>query len=205
MPTIEVRPHGTMWLATHDGRIIGCAGNRTQVIDLAATMLRDTLADADFVGVTLEELLPPIASPSTPHPEPTIDFAEAKRRVAERWLPIAERRVGTAVHIVDERCVEYDWGWVVHWRPTEPEKGDPRFVNEYHFPFTADRVTGDTWMSGGTFGIERGIVELLQQRPDDLRGPYPPGRRGWLVALPAFRAAGAFEPRRHEDERRAGE
>jgi hypothetical protein len=121
-----------------------------------------------------------------------IDFATAKRLVAEQWLPIAARRVGTAVAVADELCVEYEWGWVVYWRPITPEQGDPRLVNEYHFPFMADRVTGNVGLSGGTFGIERGIVELLQCRPTDLCGPYPPGQQHWLAVLNAFEAAGAF-------------
>ena len=43
-------------------------------------------------------------------------------------------------------------------------------------------------------GIERGIIELLQQRPPELRGRYPPGKQGWLVVYDAFKAAGAFTP-----------
>ena len=123
-----------------------------------------------------------------------IDFSEAKRRVREKWLPIAAKRVGTGVAVVDELCVAYEWGWVIHWQPIDPEKGDPRFVNEYHFPYTADRVTGSVWLSGGSYGIERGIIELLQQRPVELCGPYPPGRQSWLTVYDAFKSAGAFTP-----------
>lgn len=123
-----------------------------------------------------------------------INFAIAKRLVAEQWLPVAARRVGTAVAVVDGLCVEYEWGWVVHWRPVNPEFGDSRFVNEYHFPFIADRVTGAVGLSGGTFGIERGIVELLQRRSPELCGQYPPGQQHWLAVFDAFDAAGAFIP-----------
>jgi hypothetical protein len=123
-----------------------------------------------------------------------IDFATAKRLVGEQWLPIAAQRVGTTVAVVDDLCVEYEWGWVIHWRPTALDEGDPRFVNEYHFPFTADRVTGNVGLSGGTFGIERGIVELLQCRPLELSGPYPSGQQHWLAVYDTFAAAGAFTP-----------
>lgn len=123
-----------------------------------------------------------------------IDFATAKRLVGEQWLPIAAKQVGTPVAIVDEFSVEYEWGWVIHWRPVAPEQGDSLFVNEYHFPFTADRVTGNVGLSGGTFGIERGIVELLQRRPPELCGPYPPGQHHWLAVYDAFEVTGAFTP-----------
>jgi hypothetical protein len=123
-----------------------------------------------------------------------IDFAAAKRLIGEQWLPVAAQRVGTAVAVVDELCVEYEWGWVIHWRPVAPEQGDSRFVNEYHFPFLADRVTGYVGLSGGTFGIERGIVELLLRRPLEFSGPYPSGEQHWLEVFAAFEAVGAFVP-----------
>lgn len=209
---IELKPLGQFWQVTHDGSVIACAVTRQGAIDAAAGLLRRHLADPvavagmQFVGITPPELLP--AKPAEPRPEPLpskIDFAETKRLVGEQWLPIAAERVGTAVAIVDELCVEYEWGWVIHWRPVEPEKGDPRFVNEYHFPFTADRVTGTVGLSGGTFGIERGIVELLQWRPPELCGPYPPGRRHWLAVFDAFEAAGAFTPLGAAREQRQAE
>lgn len=191
-----------MWVATHNGAVIACAVTRQAAIDASAGLLKRELRDAEavarmaFVGLDPSEVVPPSPPhPSTPHPCATIDFEKAKRRVAERWLPIAEQRIGTTARIVDARCVEYDWGWVIHWEPAEPERGDPRFVNEYHYPFTADRVTGDTGLSRGTFGLERGIIELLQRRPDALRGPYPNGRRHWLTVLDEFAAACAFTPR----------
>ncbi len=121
-----------------------------------------------------------------------IDFAAAKQLVAERWLPIAAKRVRSAVAIVDELCVEYEWGWVIHWRPVEPKA--PEFVNKYPHPYLADRVTGETGPGGGTLGINRGIVALLQHRPPELCGPYPPGRQSWYDSSDAFRTAGAFTP-----------
>jgi hypothetical protein len=200
---VELQQVGGMWRLTLNGAVLVCAADRAGAINAAGGLLRRQLDDSTavrgmrFSGLALSELLP--AKPVGFHPGPLpsrIDFAEAKRLVAEKWLPIAEKRVGTAVSVVDELCVEYEWGWVIHWRPVEPEKGDPRFVNEYHFPFTADRVTGNTWLSGGTFGIQRGIIELLQQRPPELCGPYPPGEQGWLIVYEAFQAAGAFTPTR---------
>ena len=92
-----------------------------------------------FRGLAPSEFLP--AQPAEPFRGPLpseIDFAEAKRLVAARWLPIAAEGVRTAVAIVDELCVEYEWGWAVHWRPVEPK--DARFVNRYPYPFLADRV-----------------------------------------------------------------
>jgi hypothetical protein len=198
---VELQRDGRMWRLTLNGSVLACALDRAGAINAAASLLRQQLADPgaaagmQFVGLTPSELMP--AKPAEPCAgslPSRIDFAEAKRIVEEQWLPIAERRVGTAVRVVDELCVEYEWGWVVHWRPVEPDKGDPRFVNEYHFPFTVDRVTANTWLSGGTHGIERGIIELLQQRPPELRGRYPPGKQGWLVVYDAFKAAGAFTP-----------
>jgi hypothetical protein len=199
---IELKPLGQFWQVTRDGNVIACAVTRQGAIDAAATLLHSQLADPvvlagmQFVGLTTRELLP--AKPAEPSPKPLpskINFTDAKRLVTERWLPLDAKRVGTAVAIADELCLEYEWGWVIYWRPVDPEKGDPRFVNEYHFPYTADRVTGTVELSGGTFGIQRGIVELLQQRPPELCGPYPPGRRHWLAVYNAFEAAGAFTPR----------
>jgi hypothetical protein len=198
---VELRQDGRTWRLTLNGTVLAYAVDRAGAINAAAGLLRRQLADPDavagmrFVGLAPSELQPP--KPVEPRPGPlpsTIDFAEAKRLVGEMWLPIAEQRVGTAVRVVDELCVEYEWGWVIHWRPVEPEKGDPQFVNEYHYPFTADRVTGNTGLSGGTYGIERGIIELLQWRPPELCGPYPPGKQGWRVVYDAFEAAGAFTP-----------
>ncbi len=83
---------------------------------------------------------------------------------------------------------------MLHWTPVEPEKGHPRRAYEYHFPYVVDRVTGNTGLSGGTFGIQRGIIELLQERPPELCGPYPPGKQGWLIVYEAFEAAVAFTP-----------
>jgi hypothetical protein len=198
---VELREADRMWVVTLNGAILACAAHRDGAINAVAALLRERVADPasaarlSFRGLTLPELLPAPTAGPRPEPLPSkIDFVEAKRLVGEQWLPVAAERVGTAVAVVDELCAEYEWGWVVHWRPVAPERGDPRFVSEYHFPFTADRVTGNTWLSGGTHGIERGIIELLQRRPPELCGPYPPGRQGWLVVYEAFEAAGAFTP-----------
>jgi hypothetical protein len=202
MQILMVQKFGTMWQVTLDGTTVVCALDRAQAIASAGHMLRLQLTDSEFLanlelsGLELHELFPPVANIGAPHPPATIDFDEAKRRIEEKWLPIAAQRVGTAVAIIDELCVEYDWGWVIYWKPINPELGKPDFVNEYHFPFTVDRVTGNTGLSGGTYGIERGIVELLQWRPPHLCGPYPPGRTHWLRVYDQFKAAGAFEPRR---------
>jgi hypothetical protein len=198
---VELQQVGRMWQLTLNGATLVCAANRDGAINAGAGLLRQRLADPaalaamQFRALTSSELLPAKPVEQRPGSLPSkIDFAEAKRLVGEKWLPMAARRVGTAVAVVDEQCVEYEWGWVIHWRPVEPDKGNPRFVNEYHFPFTADRVTGNTWLSGGTYGIERAIIELLQQRPPELRGQYPPGIQGWLVVYDAFESAGAFTP-----------
>lgn len=198
---VELQQVGRVWQLTLNGAVLACAVDRAGAINTAAGLLRRQLADSAavagmrFSGLTPSELLPAVPAEPPADPLPSkIDFAEAKRLVAEKCLPVAAKRVETAVRVVDELCVEYEWGWVIHWRPVEPAKGDPRFVNEYHFPFTADRVTGNIGLSGGTYGIERGIIELLQQRPPELCGPYPPGKQGWLVVYDAFKAAGAFTP-----------
>jgi hypothetical protein len=198
---VKLQKVGLLWRLTLNGSVLVCATDRAGALNAAAGLLRRQLADSaavakmQFVGLTPSELLLAREADPAPRPLPSkIDFAEAKRLVEEQWLPIAAERVGTAVRVVDELCVAYEWGWVIHWRPVESDQGDPRFVHEYHFPFTADRVTGNTGLSGGTFGIERVIIELLQQRPPELCGPYPPGKQGWLVVYEAFKAAGAFIP-----------
>jgi hypothetical protein len=200
---VELKRSGSGWLLTINGVICGSSVTRDVALGLAAMALRRrfpdpaALAAIEFRGLALTELLPARPTESCPLPLPSkIDFAEARQRVAQHWLPTAAARVRTPVTVADELCVEYEWGWVVHWRPIEPEKGDPRFVNEYHFPYLADRVTGNTGLSGGTRGIERGIIELLQQRPPELCGPYPPGAQDWLIVIDAFEAAGAFTPLR---------
>ncbi|HEX4607061.1 MAG TPA: hypothetical protein VH092_02560 [Urbifossiella sp.] len=126
-------PLGQFWQLTHDGSVIVCAVTRQGAIDSAAVLLNRQLADPDavagmrFVGLAPSELLPTKPAEPLPGPLPSkIDFAEAKRLVGEQWLPIAEERVGTAVRVVDELCVEYEWGWVIHWRPAGPP-GSRRF------------------------------------------------------------------------------
>ncbi|WP_145055626.1 Rossmann-fold NAD(P)-binding domain-containing protein [Lignipirellula cremea] len=196
---IEIHERHGMWIGLVNGDIAGCARTRDAVVDILGALLRNELDDGthdgiEAVGLTIDELAPKRSSPSTVPLPSLIDFAEAKLRVADQWLPISERRVKTQVEIVDDLCVAYEWGWEIHWRPINPDDGDPRFVNEYHFPYLADRVTGTVWLSGGTRGIRRGIIELLQKRPDELRGPYPPGKQGWLTVVDEFEKAGAFEP-----------
>lgn len=196
---IEILERDTMWIGLVDGNTVACARSRGAIINTLGALLRNELSQGEVrrikvTGLTIDELVPQRSSESTTQLKSLIDFEEAKLRVADRWLPINERRVKTQVAIVDELCIEYEWGWEIHWQPINPDDGDPRFVNEYHFPYLADRVTGTVWLSGGTRGIRRGIIELIQMRPDELRGPYPRGKQGWLTVIDEFEKAGAFEP-----------
>ena len=115
--------------------------------------------------------------------------------LAAKQLWLAELKLRNDVEIVNEKSVEYEWGWVMHYRPTAPYSNESRRLDEYQFPFLIDRVTGATGSSGGTKGIQYGIVLLLQKRPEHLCGAYPYTRDDeWFVALPKYQHSGAFEP-----------
>src|SRR4051812_24762814 len=120
---VELRQVDSLWHVTLNGQTLACAADRAGAINATAGLLRRQLKDPGFVaqvrwfGLELQELLPAKPVERSPrHSAPTTDFAGAKRLVAERCLPFAEERLGTAVRIVDELCVEYEWGWVIHWR-----------------------------------------------------------------------------------------
>src|SRR5262245_48864461 len=97
---LELQQLGSMWQASLDGQTLACATSRAGATGGAGGLLRRYLKDSDFVanlqccGLDVDELLP--AKPATANPRqpaPTIDFATAKRRVAEQWLHIAAERV----------------------------------------------------------------------------------------------------------------
>ena len=195
---IELRQIENLWVVTHNGIALVYAAHRHAAISVAAGALLEVTANPEGLelhGLTLSELLPARAADPTPARLPSkIDFAEAKRLAAENSFAYYEEEMGTAIAVVDELCDEYEWGWVIRWQPIEPEKRSARAMKKPYFPITVDRVTGNVGHSGGTHGIERGIIELLQQRPPELCGPYPPGHQRWLVVLNEFEKVGAFTP-----------
>jgi hypothetical protein len=195
---IELRQVGNLWVVTHNGTALVYAAHRDAAIGVAAGALLDVTAkpdDLELHGLTLSELLPAKSAAPNPARLPSkIDFVEAKRLAAEEDFGYYEEEMGTALAVVDELCEEYEWGWVIRWRPIDPEKRNSRARNKPYFPITVDRVTGKVGSSGGTHGIKRGIIELLQLRPPELCGPYPPGRQRWQVVLKEFEKAGAFNP-----------
>ena len=195
---IELKQVGNLWVVMHNATALVYAAHRDAAIDVAAGALLEVTANPEGLelhGLSLSELLPAKAADPKPARSPSkIDFAEAKRLAVEDSFEYYEGDMGTAIAVVDELCDEYEWGWVIKWRPVDPEKRTARAMNIPYFPITVDRVTGKVGSSGGTYGIERGIVELLQHRPPELRGPYPPGRQRWLTVLDEFKKAGAFTP-----------
>lgn len=198
---IELRQVENLWVVTHNGVALVYAAHRDAAISVAAGALLDVTANPEGLelrGLTLSELLPARATDPTPTRLPSkIDFAEAKRLAEEHSFAYYEAEMGTAIVIVDELCDEYEWGWVIRWQPIDAEKRSTSDMKRPYFPITVDRVTGTVGHSGGTHGIERGIIELLQLRPPELCGPYPPGHQRWLVVLNEFKKAGAFHCRRY--------
>src|SRR4051794_865785 len=99
---VDLRQVGHMWQVTLNGETLACSMDRAGAICATAGLLRRQLTDAEFAtqlrlsGLELHELMPakPVEGRSEP-PTPTIDFATAKRLITEKWLPVAEKRVGT--------------------------------------------------------------------------------------------------------------
>lgn len=195
---IELRQAGNLWVVTHNGNALVYAPHREVAISVAAGALLEVTAKAEEVelrGLTLSELLPARAAESTSERLPSkIDFTEAKRLAKEDSFAYYEAETGSPIAVVDDLCEQYEWGWIIRWRPIETVASPSCPSPKPFFPIPVDRVTGNVGHSGGTHGIERGIIELLQRRPDDLRGPYPTGRQRWLTVLNEFKKAGAFTP-----------
>lgn len=193
---IELKQVGNLWVVTHNGTALVYAAHRQAAVGVAAGALLEVTANPEGLelrGLTLSELLPAKAGDPLQARLPSkINFKEAKRLAAEDSFEYYEEEMGTAIAVVDELCDEYEWGWVIKWRPVDPEKRIARAMNKPYWPIPVDRVTGKVGSFGGTHGIERGIVELLQLRPPELCGPYPSGHQRWLVVLNEFKKAGAF-------------
>ena len=179
---------GNVWTIKVDGNGISTALKREMAIVLAQDVLGCIIVDAtDGIkldgSVNMTESIP-------------IDFQRAKVLFAAKMLWLAERNVRTPVEIVDEDCVEYEWGWEMHWRPIQPVPNTARELDSrYHFPFFVDRVTANVGFSGGTKGVYYGIACLLQERPEEFCGNYPYAPCEMTNSLVSvYKRLGAFEP-----------
>ncbi len=101
---VELKQIGEMWQVTVDENVIVCAINRNGAIHSAGSLLRsqlmtpESVAQMTFVGLELEEIQPPQPGAQNAPPLPSkIDFEHAKQLVTNKWLPLDEKRVETAV------------------------------------------------------------------------------------------------------------
>ena len=95
-----------------------------------------------------------------------IDYEAAKQIVSKSWIPIVEEEIGAAAVIVDEKSEEYEWGWVIYWRPAEPLRVPGEAARGAYLPFVVDRTNGVSFPVG-TSGLYFAVRRLLG--PDDPR------------------------------------
>ena len=147
-----LRDGSTVWSVNWNGDRVATSVDEERAIALASNVLECTI-EKTLTG--LQSDCPP-ASPQLP-----LSFERAKSIVSAQMLWLGEHDRRTIADIVDDKCVEYEWGWEMHWRPTQPYSSDARDLDKYCFPYLIDRVTGTAGSSGGTLGLHYGIILLL--------------------------------------------
>jgi hypothetical protein len=93
-----------------------------------------------------------------------LDFESAKQIAYERWLFAFADEPGGPPVIDDAECVEYEWGWLIEWGPSEPEKVPTDEARWGCLPVLVDRVTGNI-QAVSSAGPRLAIMKLLERRP----------------------------------------
>jgi hypothetical protein len=94
---------------------------------------------------------------------------DAKRLVLDRFSALWESELGVRLVIDDSQTLEYQWGWMLSYRPADPAR-----VPADHWLAAGintaliDRETGQV-ESDGTSGPNLAIIRLLEGRPPALR------------------------------------
>lgn len=138
------------------------------------------------------------------HP-PVIDYATARQKVVEYQSRLLEHLFGTSAMVLDEKTVEFEWGWMLQCEPVHWDKvpQDHRMRRSCQL-MVVDRETGYL-RSVGSSGPNSAIIGLLQRRPPELRDHYMRWEpHGGLVKVTvnerAFIPRGRLE-KDHKDQR----
>jgi len=174
-----------LWSIVVGDRTISSSFNQNQAVDYACLLIGCTTAS--LWQVTEDQLQDYDSRP--------LSFQQAKNVIQATTFWIKEKQLQTAVEIVDSDCVEYDWGWLMHWAPTEPYSPTARWVDEYHFPTLIDRVTART-QPHGTRGLPFAVIMLLRHRMHQPQNIYPilSDWRDWHSMVEPYERLGAFMP-----------
>ena len=168
-------------IVTLDGNDVASSIHEEIAVDRASVLLNCTIR---LVGGKL------YCEGYPAYPDLPLDFQQAKAVVAARMLFMPELDLGAPVEIDDDKCVRYEWGWVMHWKTSASFS-----CGQFYRPYLVDRITSICWFAGGTLGLEHGILELLRKRPRNLCDPYPYlGDRDCLRPPAELIASGAFKP-----------
>jgi hypothetical protein len=99
-----------------------------------------------------------------------LDFEAAKRVAFERWLSAFVNEPGGPAIIQDDQCEEFEWGWLISWGPSDPEKVATEKRRWGRLPILVDRITGEIQLVS-TAGPNIAIMKLLQRRPASCQSP----------------------------------
>ena len=99
-----------------------------------------------------------------------LDFEAAKRVAFERWLSAFVNEPGGPPIIQDDKCEEFEWGWLISWGPSDPEKVAAEKRRWGRLPILVDRVTSEIQLVS-TAGPNVAIMKLLQRRPASCQSP----------------------------------
>ena len=89
-----------------------------------------------------------------------IDYETARQIVISKWLPHKEEELGWPVVVDDEETEEYEWGWVIYYRPAEPERIPKTVARRGYLPLVVDRSNGLSFPVG-TSGLYPAVRKLL--------------------------------------------
>lgn len=97
-------------------------------------------------------------------------YENAKQLVIERWSRLWESEFGIGLVVVDSETVEYEWGWLFSYAPSDPDRvPEEHWLAEGINMTVVDRDTGNA-EDVATSGPNLAILALLERRPPELRG-----------------------------------
>jgi hypothetical protein len=100
-----------------------------------------------------------------------LDFEGAKQGARERWLFAFDNEPGGPQIVLDDKCEEYEWGWMIYYGPSKPEEIPVEDRRPWGpMPLLVDRVTGSI-QTVSTSGPNMPIVRLLSRRPASCQSP----------------------------------
>jgi hypothetical protein len=100
-----------------------------------------------------------------------LDFEAAKQVALKRGLAHCLDQPGGPPVIYDDKCEEFEWGWLIGWGWSYPEKVPSEERQIGNLPFLVDRVTGNLEQVS-TSGETISIMNLLARRPPSCQSPH---------------------------------